>query len=365
MTCMIEFVGLRTLSSTKPLLARLEALGRDHNAIQHWGMFDDLTAADVARAYPRLNTWRKVRWELTNGGTVHTFDNDFTDRCGLSKPPTTGWQSLGGEFTSGPAVASWAPNRLDVFARGTDNALYTSSWTGTAWNGWSQLAPNPIDSAPAAVARGPAAQGFGLPGPNLIDLFALGTDKQMYTMAWDGSRWSGWNSLGGEFTSGPAATVWGNGIHVFGRGTDNALYVWSLGMRQWLQVAPQPIDSTPAAVARGNDRIDVFACGTDKQMYTLSWDGRRWSPWSSLGGQFLSGPAVSSWGPNRLDVFGRGTDNALYTNSGDGPAWSGWRQVAPEPTVSDPAAISWGSNRIDLFVRGTDNQIYTRLSDGT
>ena len=32
-------------------------------------------------------------------------------------------------------------------------------------------------------------------------MFALGTDKQMYKMTWDGSTWSGWSSIGGQFTS--------------------------------------------------------------------------------------------------------------------------------------------------------------------
>jgi hypothetical protein len=86
-TCMIEFVGLRRLSSTRPLLDRLEALGRQFGGIQHWGMFNDLTHGDVESAYPRLDTWRRVRWELTDGGTITTFDNDFTLRCRLSNPP--------------------------------------------------------------------------------------------------------------------------------------------------------------------------------------------------------------------------------------------------------------------------------------
>jgi hypothetical protein len=83
MTCMIEFVGIRTLSSTAPLLDGLEAIGRKHSAIQHWAMHNDLRYEDVARGYPRLDTWLRIRQQLTNGGTVHTFDNNFMDRCGL------------------------------------------------------------------------------------------------------------------------------------------------------------------------------------------------------------------------------------------------------------------------------------------
>ena len=41
----------------------------------------------MARAYPRLDTWRKIRWELTDGNALHTFENDFTTRCELSNLP--------------------------------------------------------------------------------------------------------------------------------------------------------------------------------------------------------------------------------------------------------------------------------------
>jgi hypothetical protein len=87
MTCTAEFTGLRTLSDTRPLLDKLEALARDKGATQHWGTCNDLRASDVAGGYPRLDTWRRVRWELTQGGTLATFDSDFTRRSGLSDPP--------------------------------------------------------------------------------------------------------------------------------------------------------------------------------------------------------------------------------------------------------------------------------------
>jgi len=86
-TCMIEIVGLRGFDSTALILDRLEALGRKHKGIQHWGMFRNLSYADVARAYPRLDSWRRIRWQLTNKGTIRTFDNDFSVRTGLSAPP--------------------------------------------------------------------------------------------------------------------------------------------------------------------------------------------------------------------------------------------------------------------------------------
>jgi hypothetical protein len=88
-TCMIEITGIRSLTSTAQLLNELEVLGKQHGAIQHWGMFNvqNLSAADLRAAYPRLDTWRRVRQEITNGGTIRTFENAFTARVGLDDPP--------------------------------------------------------------------------------------------------------------------------------------------------------------------------------------------------------------------------------------------------------------------------------------
>ena len=45
-----------------------------------------------------------------------------------------GWQDLGGPIASAPAVASWAPNRLDVFAAGPDGHLLHKWWNGSSWS---------------------------------------------------------------------------------------------------------------------------------------------------------------------------------------------------------------------------------------
>jgi len=180
-----------------------------------------------------------------------------TQNFALAPPPGwSGWESLGGELTSGPGVSSWAAGRLDVFVRGGDNALYHRSYEG---------------------------------------------------------NWSGWQGLGGELTSDPVAVSWGPG------------------------------------------RIDVFARGTDHSLIHKWFDGG-WSAWESLGGELTSGPGVSSWAAGRLDVFVRGGDNALYHRSYEGN-WSGWQGLGGELT-SDPVAVSWGPGRIDVFVRGGDAALW-------
>ena len=43
-------------------------------------------------------------------------------------------ETLGGQLTSGPGVASWGPGRLDVFARGSDNSLIHKWYSNGWWN---------------------------------------------------------------------------------------------------------------------------------------------------------------------------------------------------------------------------------------
>ena len=55
---------------------------------------------------------------------------------------------------------------------------------------------------------------------NRIDCFARGTDNAMSHRWWDGVSWAGWESLGGILTSDPQCTSWSaNRIDCFGRVT--------------------------------------------------------------------------------------------------------------------------------------------------
>ena len=38
------------------------------------------------------------------------------------------WEQLGGSFSSPPAVVSWGPDRLDIFALGKDFSVRHKTW---------------------------------------------------------------------------------------------------------------------------------------------------------------------------------------------------------------------------------------------
>ena len=164
---------------------------------------------------------------------------------------------------SSPAVTAQNANSLDLFVRGSDNALWYKYWTGTTWTVATSLGGN-LTSAPAATS----------PAAGTIDVFVRGTNGGLYetTTANNGTSWSGWIPLGGQLASGTG----------------------------------------PAADARGPNSLDVFVQGTDHVLYYTHWNGA-WSAWKSLGGVLTSSPAATSPDTSVIDVFVSSTNGALWS----------------------------------------------------
>ena len=57
-----------------------------------------------------------------------------------------------------------------------------------------------------------------------INRWVRGLDEQTYFDVWDGTRWSGWTSLGGSSDAAPEPVAFGSELFVFVRGTDQGLY---------------------------------------------------------------------------------------------------------------------------------------------
>jgi hypothetical protein len=67
---------------------------------------------------------------------VDVVSVDWSDSGGELEPS---WEYLGGVFISSPDAASWASNRIDVFAVGEDSALWHRFWDGSDWSEWESL----------------------------------------------------------------------------------------------------------------------------------------------------------------------------------------------------------------------------------
>ncbi len=323
----------------------LEVYGPDHRLL---GQADDGFDGDPEQL--RVPTTSPGRYYLRvrsyNGSTS---PGPYSVSAFVVASAWSQWEPLGGQLTSGPAVASWTNGRLDTFVRGTDNALWHKAWTGSGWTPWTHLGGQ-LTSDPAAVSW----------GPDRLDVVVRGLDNALWHKAWDGSGWTPWTHLGGQLTSGPAIASWErNRLDVVVRGNDNALWhkAWTgSGWTPWTYLGGH-LTSDPAAVSWGPNRLDVTVRGLDNALWHKAWDGSRWTAWTHLGGQLTSGPAMASRTNGRLDTFVRGTDNALWHKAWTGSGWTPWTYLGGHLT-SDPAAVSWAPDRLDVFVRGLDNAMW-------
>jgi hypothetical protein len=281
-----------------------------------------------------------VRWGSDTLSTVNII---------LPAPPVVTppkWESLGGVVTSGPGASSWSWGRLDVFARGGNNALY-HKWYNGSWSAWESLGGS-ILSAPAAVSW----------GTNRIDVFALGTNTALFHKWFDG-EWHDWESLGGQLTSAPAVASWGNRrLDVFARGAGDVLMYKYFDGQKWQdwRSLGMTIASAPAAVSWGSGRIDVFARGANNELRHTYYANGQWRPMESLGGTLTSAPAVASWKAGRLDVVAGGPGNTLMHRTFDNNQWGDWQQLSLA-FRGDPGAVSWGSGNLHVFAWTPDNAL--------
>jgi hypothetical protein len=253
--------------------------------------------------------------------------------------------SLGGSMTSSPAATVRDTNKVTVFARGSDGAVWYKDGlqTGltTAWGNWVSIGGQiPFGTSPSVCSW----------GGGRLDVFARGTDGALWHKTWtDSAGWSkNWDSIGGKLTSGPGATATsdGNQIGVFVAGVNGAIfykhYSSSSGWGSWINVGgtvtalPATIGYTsPAAYNWGSAQLGWFVVGTDSRVYG-NWVNSQGgiSGYVNLGGVATSSPAATAKTNGVADVFVRGSSGqfaALYQISYNYPAnpnvWGVWTAI--------------------------------------
>jgi len=311
--------------------------------------FDNATSLGLKYDLVNANNLRGVGMWTLGYDSGHT---ELWNELATKFTGATPWNSLGGALTSGPDAASWAPNRIDVFARASDNSLEQATWNGTTLGAWVPLG-GVLTSDPGAVSW----------GPGRIDIFARGSDNALWHLSWGSTGWSAWQPLGGSLASGPDVASWGpNRLDIFARGQDSALWhrAWNGTSWEVWQRLGGALTSDPSAVSWGSDRIDVFARGQDNGLWHIAWTGTAWSSWESLGGTLTSGPDASSCSAGHLDVFAARASAAMYQRGYTGSGWTGWLNLGGTWTA-DPGAVCSkvpGVGGTDVFERGSDNTLW-------
>jgi hypothetical protein len=172
----------------------------------------------------------------------------------------------------------------------------------------------------------------------------------------------------------PAVAAWKKGyLHVLvhaelpDKNFYHGVYRGDLSNPTWAwRVLPVSLPATtlnsPAAVAWGDDRIDLFATGADKKIYHAAWNGPHgWDPaWASEpeGGATDYTPSAASWKKDRFDIFVHTTDHLMSELYWEG-SWSpDWQNVGGygKKLNSAPAAVASGTKRIDCFAQETTDR---------
>lgn len=128
----------------------------------------------------------------TAGGStvvVRRADNTLWSRSRNASGQWSDWVSLGAQQTlSDPAVASSAPGRLDIYVRGVDNALWYRS-AGAVVTQWQSLG--------GQLTSGPAASAPPSGGP--VTVVAMGAGgvylSGQHTLLEATGTWSGWQPV--------------------------------------------------------------------------------------------------------------------------------------------------------------------------
>jgi hypothetical protein len=211
-----------------------------------------------------------------------------------------------------------------------------------------------VDGDPAVVADPQ--------DPNGVYVFVRGNDAAMYWGHLANGVWSGYTPAGGVLSSLPYAVVdrtgvtGSTGIYVFGRGADGALYTGLLtldGVWHGWQGLGGYLSSFPTATVTESG-LWVGARGGDDAFYAINLDHGSWSTWSGYGGYLTSAPWMASAGPE-VDAFASGGDNGLYALELTTASWA----PLGGSVTSAPVALP-GPDGISVLVRGTDGAAYRR-----
>jgi hypothetical protein len=290
--------------------------------------------------------------------------------------------------TPGPVVSAVVRDRnvMDIFGVDAGQRIYTAAWKPDHTDGWHRW---------AQLKGGMAATGTSVYGvsrqTDQLDIFAVGTDRRVYSAAWnpsDGTRWAGWWRIG-DLTVAPNTSVHAvgsisrNSIDIFAVGSDRKVYTtsWqpSTGWVAWTRLDGTTVRANTMVfgVRRGGD-IDIFTVDTNADVVWASYiSGAGWQPWRALNmGSYTVNAGSNvfpvSRHPGKIDIFTVARSGGFLIDDVVTFSWNNnsnlWSSVS---RVLD-ARARYGStvfatvrrpNFVDVFAVGSNGKVYTASSD--
>jgi hypothetical protein len=276
--------------------------------------------------------------------------------------------SYGGVIKSGPAAASGSASISNVFAHGTDDALWQAGMNGGGFNGWTRIGGTMILDPGAVSPAGTTGVFVAVEGTNGVTWTKYSTN--------DGATFGPWTSQGGVTIAGPgvAASFVSSVLRVdiFVVGGDGSIWTKSSAdgttFGAWSKIGGV-VTEKPGAVAWGSGQVNLFVRGTDMGLWTMTITNGVPGPWTSLGGILLSGVAATSCASGHMDIYVVGTGGALWhrgynTTLG---VFNGWEQggLGGTWTSNLGAECQAGTQNVTVFGRGTDGALWSWGAPGT
>jgi hypothetical protein len=206
-------------------------------------------------------------------------------------------------------------HRLDFFVRTSDGKVRSKRWNGTAWL--------------------PAADGTWLGRP----------------------RWDPGNGA-------DSRTIRAQSRLDHGTKLGRSAAVPLLGRRAVAAVGElrRRLHGSPAPLAWGRDRLNIFTRGVDTKIYCRVWDGGTWFAAQDMGGTMLGSPAAGIFDGNPV-VAAIGTNGHLMYRYSDGTNWipaGSWQDLGGTNLTGTPVVVTWGGNRLSLFVLDSAGNLFTK-----
>jgi hypothetical protein len=148
----------------------------------------------------------------------HTFgkDNEQQGTRSFSR-----WTNLGGRLTQVP-VAICSQKGIECFVIGENNEPFVNTWDGTCWSGFESLGGQ-LQGLPSAIS---------IHGSDKTFVFGRGMHDKLWCSQRNGSGWQEWQSLGDDLTGDPA--VWEESFSGNGGGLISCLVLRQNG-ELWLR----------------------------------------------------------------------------------------------------------------------------------